>query len=51
MFGGAHTLVPERRGERFSSECGASRARDELGWIPVHDLDAYVKDFKNKNKL
>lgn len=51
MFGPEHTMVPERRGERFCSEVGTSRARDELDFIPLHSIQAYVDDFRNKNKF
>lgn len=43
--GAAWTVVPERRGERFQSVAGASRARTELGWMPKIRLENYLRDF------
>lgn len=47
LFGrkATHIVVPERRGERFQSVCGPSRARTELGWAPKIKLECYVRDF------
>jgi UDP-glucose 4-epimerase len=39
-----HIIVPERRGERFQSICGPSRARAELGWAPKVRLECYLRD-------
>lgn len=47
MFGSQVVYVPERRGERFSSVCETSRAREELGWSPKVRLAAYVDMFKS----
>ena len=47
LFGpkATHVLVPERRGERFQSVSGPSRARTELGWAPKLRLECYLRDF------
>lgn len=43
-------IVPERRGERFSSHAGESRARAELGWAPKIKLSDYIADFVAASK-
>jgi UDP-glucose 4-epimerase len=47
LFGprASHVLIPERRGERFESVPGESRARTELGWAPKMRLADYLADF------
>lgn len=51
MFGPEHVMVPERRGERFCSEVGSSRARDELDWEPLQSLEPYIRDFKLRSDV
>jgi len=41
-------IVPERKGERFQSECSESRARTELGWAPKIRLADYISNFVQK---
>ena len=38
-------MLPERRGERFSSSAGESRARTELAWAPTISLADYIAKF------
>jgi len=47
LFGmhGRFQMIPERRGERFSSTVGESRARTELGWAPKVRLADYLSEF------
>lgn len=40
--------VPERRGERFTSEEFLSDTEERLDWKPVHSLDAWIQESKNK---
>ena len=47
MFG-EWELVPERRGERFTSEEFPSDTEERLGWKPQHKLVDYIKQ-KKKN--
>jgi len=52
LFGrkATHIIVPERRGERFQSVCGSSRARTELGWAPKIKLECYLRDFVEEHE-
>ena len=46
MFESDFVMVPERRGERLSSQINASRAREELAWAPRVDLASYVAEVR-----
>lgn len=46
MFGGEIEYLPERRGNRESSELMTTRIK-ELGWVQKNNLREYVKDKKN----
>ena len=43
-------FIPERRGERFTSEYFESDTEEKLGWVPIHSLEEWVDKIKNKRK-
>lgn len=43
LFGGPVTLLPDRPGNRVSSQVDRNRATLELGWQPTHNLPDYIK--------
>lgn len=49
MFGAPIVTLPERRGNRLTSQVDTSRARD-LGWEQKNRLDLYVRDFVAKTE-
>ncbi len=44
MFGAKITMLPERKGNRMSSDIDISKIRS-LGWRPKHELAADIKEF------
>jgi UDP-glucose 4-epimerase len=46
MFGGEIDLLPERPGNRMTSEVDIKRATLELGWKPKYQLVDYIKQVK-----
>ena len=44
-FGASYEIVPERRGERFTSEYFVSDTENVLNWKPKISLSNYVNDF------
>ena len=46
MFGVEYKIVPERVGERISSDVKPSRARSELGWKPGISLKQYLNNLQ-----
>ncbi len=49
MFGAPVVMLPERRGNRLTSQADTSRAR-ALGWEQKHRLDEYIRDFIAKTE-
>lgn len=43
MFGSDYTMIPKRRGERFSAEDVKSNTQEALGWYPKWNLEDYIK--------
>lgn len=43
MFGSDYTMIPERRGERFSAEDVKSNTQEALGWYPKWNIEDYIK--------
>jgi len=50
MFGGQIKMLPERQGNRMNSDLVTDKTKD-LGWIPIHSLNKYISDSKNKKKF
>jgi len=48
MFGGEIETLPERPGNRMSSNVDIKRAYLELGWAPKYNLPNYIKSIKNE---
>ncbi|HEU4677814.1 MAG TPA: NAD-dependent epimerase/dehydratase family protein [Candidatus Paceibacterota bacterium] len=46
LFGGPIEMLPERPGNRMTSQVDVNRARLELGWEPKWDLPAYIASLK-----
>ena len=46
MFGGDYKLIPERRGERFTSEEFYSDTNEVLNWKPENNLEDWIKSVK-----
>lgn len=44
---GEWTLIPERRGERFTSEEFPSDTEERLGWKPQESLEEWINSVKN----
>lgn len=44
MFGGTYTFIPERRGERFTSEEFASKTEEILKWKPQKLLSDWINE-------
>lgn len=44
---GEWEMIPERRGERFTSEYFKSDTEEKLKWKPVHSLTKWINDIKN----
>jgi hypothetical protein len=42
-------MLPERKGERFTSEEFYSDTEEVLGWKPKYDLETYINNIKNIN--
>lgn len=40
-------MIPERRGERFTSEYFESDTEEKLKWKPVHNLTEWINNIKN----
>ena len=40
-------IIPERRGERFTSEYFESDTEEKLRWKPVHSLTEWINNIKN----
>lgn len=43
LFGGPVEMLPERKGNRLSSDVDTRRARQELGWAPMHRIEEYIR--------
>ena len=43
--------IPARKGEYDKTLCDYSKAEFKLGWKPKHDLEDYIKEVLNWNKL
>ena len=50
MFSNKIKLIPERKGERFSSKSSITKARKALGYKPEFNLEEYIYNFKKDNK-
>ena len=48
LFSDKIKYIDERRGERFTSEYFDSDTENKLKWLPVHDLEVWIKNIKNK---
>lgn len=52
MFSDDHwELIPERKGERFTSEEFPSDTEEKLGWKPEMRLEDWIEDIKNTLKV
>ena len=47
MFGGEIEMLPERKGNRMSSNIDLSRSRHELDWQAEKTIEDYIADVKN----
>lgn len=45
MFGSSIEMLPERRGNRMSSEVDTNRARKELGWEPTRRIEDHIREY------
>ena len=43
MFGAERKYIPARKGEYPSTLCDTSLAKEKLGWVPVNNLEEYIK--------
>ena len=44
MFGADKEYIPARKGEYPVTLCDTSLAKEKLGWIPVNNLEEYIKN-------
>ena len=44
MFGGEKKYIPARKGEYESTLCNYVKAKKDLGWNPVKNLEDYIKN-------
>jgi len=47
MFSDNVKMIPERKGERFTSEEFYNDTEEVLGWKPEHTLETWIKNLKN----
>lgn len=50
MFSDNVELIPERKGERFTSEEFYNDTEEVLGWKPEHTLEEWIKNLKNDKR-
>lgn len=44
-------IIPERRGERFTSQAYITKAKEELGWEAQHNVIDYIHQWIKKQNV
>ena len=50
MFSDNVEIIPERKGERFTSEEFYNDTEEVLGWKPEYTLEGWIKNLKNDKR-
>lgn len=51
LFDTDYILIPERTGERLSGQAVSTKAYEELNWKPKYNLESYIKEYINNEKV